>query len=70
MATTISAGSDTGIAVLNLDHIEVRGTSLIVTWFYTDGTTHSTTGSDATDFIAHLMPFLAKQAPLQYYPLL
>ncbi len=70
MATTVSAGSDTGIAVDTLKHIEVYGTSLKVVWTLANGTTHTTSGSDATDFIAHFMPFLAGQAQISYFPLL
>ena len=73
MATTISTGADTGIATANLKHIEVYGTSLKVVWTYANGTTHTTTGTagaDAADFIANLLPYLAGQAQISYFPAL
>jgi hypothetical protein len=67
MATTITAGSDSGIALDTLKSIAVYPTSLKVVWTYADGTTHTTTGADATDFIAHGLPYIGGQAQVSYY---
>jgi hypothetical protein len=70
MATTITAGGTSGIAMANLKHIVVYKTSLKVVFQYGDGSTTTVTGSDATDFITNGLPFLAGQAQVDVFPLL
>lgn len=69
MATTITAGGTSSIAMSGLLRIEVYSTSLIVKFIYASSVT-TITGSDATDFITNGLPFLAAQAPVSVFPLL
>lgn len=67
MATTITAGGTSGIAMASLKYIEVYKTALIVNFNYANGSVTTVTGADATDFITNGLPYLGGQAQVAVY---
>ena len=68
MATTLTAGGTSGVALANLRQITVYRTSLKVIFTYINGTTTTVSGADATDFITNALPYFAANAPVSDFP--
>lgn len=73
MASTLTCGGTSGIALANLKHIKVFKTSKQVIFEYANGSTATltgTAGADADDFVANVLPYIGGQAQVDVFPAL